>query len=426
MVKDGVKLGFVVTQKSVLEKVSPIQKLREAGIIDPVALVKLSQLMEKWGKDVEIKSTGEYKDWTVEELRAEMEKMKGSENFDKEKYGELQFALRAKTGWKKGEGATGMKKESEDMGNKMVTFIPEITQVPAVQKIDTMGETPELTPDISMENDIASEIDDVDSDTMEISRCETCRKYDAEKDVCLDPNFTPEWWDELGYGIDQPCPFASTSFSECVRIITTEQVENFGDFEDDGSGESDDYSDDSGDYSDDSGDYTDDTEEGTDDYSDDTSDESDFTASDDDMIAVVDNMLSDLQDDDSTVNFDYSIEPFVYEDDSSQGYEIDISGDVEMSMSGYFDEDGFFVVDEMDPEMDIVGSSLSVEDLSSFLSDYVAYDEGSDENDDTGDYSDEDTSDDVGDDSGVDNYGDDLDTDYSGSDDYSDDEEDYG
>lgn len=67
---------------------------------------------EKWSKDVKVKKTGEHADKTVEELRSELETLKNKSKryqdkgkkvpqsiIDKE--GELKFAIRAKTGWKK-------------------------------------------------------------------------------------------------------------------------------------------------------------------------------------------------------------------------------------------------------------------------------------------------------------------------------------
>ena len=61
---------------------------------------------EKWKNDVEIEKTGEHKDKTIAQLKKEIEAGKGK--ISKEKMGELLFALRAKQGWKKGEGATGL------------------------------------------------------------------------------------------------------------------------------------------------------------------------------------------------------------------------------------------------------------------------------------------------------------------------------
>jgi len=62
-------------------------------------------ISEKWDKKVEIHSTGEHADKTVAQLKKEKEAIKGKPG-NKEKMGELLFAIRAKTGWKKGAGAT--------------------------------------------------------------------------------------------------------------------------------------------------------------------------------------------------------------------------------------------------------------------------------------------------------------------------------
>ena len=67
-------------------------------------------LEEKWKPEVKIKSTGEHAGKSVEQLKKEIETLKGKPG-NKEKMGELLFALRAKGGWKKGEGATGLKSE---------------------------------------------------------------------------------------------------------------------------------------------------------------------------------------------------------------------------------------------------------------------------------------------------------------------------
>jgi len=67
-------------------------------------------LNEKWKKDVEIEKTGEHAGKTVSQLRKEIANLKDKPG-NKEKMGELLFALRAKTGWKKGKGATKKKKK---------------------------------------------------------------------------------------------------------------------------------------------------------------------------------------------------------------------------------------------------------------------------------------------------------------------------
>jgi len=70
------------------------------------------EIKEAWNKDVKTdpKEKGKYKDWTVERLRNAVKNLKGKQPFtkeDKEKMTEYLFAIRAKTGWRKGKGATG-------------------------------------------------------------------------------------------------------------------------------------------------------------------------------------------------------------------------------------------------------------------------------------------------------------------------------
>jgi hypothetical protein len=72
---------------------------------------RLSLLSEKWKDDVEIKQTGEHADKSIAQLKKEIEALRGKPG-NKEKMGELLFALRAKQGWKK---ETGVAKENVDM-----------------------------------------------------------------------------------------------------------------------------------------------------------------------------------------------------------------------------------------------------------------------------------------------------------------------
>lgn len=65
---------------------------------------------EKWDKKVEIEHTGEHSGKSISKLKKEIEALRGKPG-NKEKMGELLFALRAKQGWKKGKGATGLKKK---------------------------------------------------------------------------------------------------------------------------------------------------------------------------------------------------------------------------------------------------------------------------------------------------------------------------
>jgi len=64
-------------------------------------------LDEKWAKKVDIKHTGEHEGKSVDQLKKEINALKGKAG-NKEKMGELLFALRSKTGWKKGKGAAGL------------------------------------------------------------------------------------------------------------------------------------------------------------------------------------------------------------------------------------------------------------------------------------------------------------------------------
>lgn len=64
---------------------------------------------EKWDKKVDIEHTGEHEGKTIAKIKKEIAALRGKPG-NKEKMGELLFALRAKQGWKKGKGATGLKK----------------------------------------------------------------------------------------------------------------------------------------------------------------------------------------------------------------------------------------------------------------------------------------------------------------------------
>ncbi len=66
-------------------------------------------LEEKWEKDVEVKKTGEHAGKTAEQIRKRLNQLKAKEDkseAEKKEQDQLVFALRAKTGWKKGKGAT--------------------------------------------------------------------------------------------------------------------------------------------------------------------------------------------------------------------------------------------------------------------------------------------------------------------------------
>ena len=68
--------------------------------------------VEKWSKDVEVKSTGEHAGKTIDQLKKEVDALRGKPNNEKE-MGGLLFAIRAKQGWKKGEGSTGVEEATQ-------------------------------------------------------------------------------------------------------------------------------------------------------------------------------------------------------------------------------------------------------------------------------------------------------------------------
>jgi hypothetical protein len=68
-------------------------------------------LVEKWEGDVKVKSTGQHADKTIAQLKKQVAALKAkgtSTEADKSLMGQLLFAIRAKQGWKKGEGSTGI------------------------------------------------------------------------------------------------------------------------------------------------------------------------------------------------------------------------------------------------------------------------------------------------------------------------------
>jgi len=87
---------------------------------------KFNTLNEKWkGKEVEVQKTGEYADKTIAELKKMKSDLKKENDKyqedgkdvpkkNKEKMSEIIFAIRAKGGWKKGEGATNEGMETEN------------------------------------------------------------------------------------------------------------------------------------------------------------------------------------------------------------------------------------------------------------------------------------------------------------------------
>jgi len=81
-----------------LNEMAPPSPMQYAQLRRPPETIE-----EKWDKDVKIKSTGAHTGKSVAQLKAEVEALKGKPG-NKEKMGELLFALRAKQGWKKKTG----------------------------------------------------------------------------------------------------------------------------------------------------------------------------------------------------------------------------------------------------------------------------------------------------------------------------------
>ena len=84
----------------------PMKQQIEAAEDNPES----AMLDEKWAGDAKVKPTGQYKDKTVEELKSMLAKLKKSgphkaDSPEAKKQHQINFALRAKGNWKKGEGA---------------------------------------------------------------------------------------------------------------------------------------------------------------------------------------------------------------------------------------------------------------------------------------------------------------------------------
>ncbi len=100
-----------LTGKEAIEQdVHPESQWAEAVIRAFKNQVAEGKLKEKWAGDAKVNPTGQYKDKTVEELKSMLAKLKKSGPHDKDspaakKMRQINFALRAKGGWKKGEGA---------------------------------------------------------------------------------------------------------------------------------------------------------------------------------------------------------------------------------------------------------------------------------------------------------------------------------
>ena len=98
-----------------------MRHLSKSGIVTLQALggpIGSKTVTEKWEGDAEVKKTGEHAGKSVEQLKSELEGLKAkSKTYQdknqpvpdaiKDQEHEIMFAIRAKQGWKKGEGAMG-------------------------------------------------------------------------------------------------------------------------------------------------------------------------------------------------------------------------------------------------------------------------------------------------------------------------------
>ena len=75
----------------------------------PIDIAHMDQLQEKWKGDAEVEQTGEWSDMTVAQLRKRKKQLMDKEErteAEQKEVREINFAIRAKTGWKRGKGAT--------------------------------------------------------------------------------------------------------------------------------------------------------------------------------------------------------------------------------------------------------------------------------------------------------------------------------
>jgi hypothetical protein len=124
-----------------------VQKIKLSEIRE---IIK-SALNEKWKGDVKVKKTGEHADKNVAELKKELKDLKEKSKkyqdqnkkvpksiTDKEK--ELIFAIRSKTGWKKGKGAISESKEDYETYHNSFTDAAQTAREMAEKRGYTIDE----------------------------------------------------------------------------------------------------------------------------------------------------------------------------------------------------------------------------------------------------------------------------------------------
>jgi hypothetical protein len=157
----------ILNKFSSLEQ-QPEPKVEQKPQVKSKLQESIDSLSEKWAGDAEVKQTGQYADKTTGELKKMLGSLhksgphkRGSAEDKKQK--QINFALRAKGGWKKGEGAA-MKEEgvAEGSGDK------PIEQMSRSELIDYLGMSREDAADMTnndlrdMANDQAGDYDEDD------------------------------------------------------------------------------------------------------------------------------------------------------------------------------------------------------------------------------------------------------------------------
>jgi len=100
--------GWKPTHKEEIEMEQELEILEEVKNCKESNIVKvLNKLDEKWGKEAEIKHTGQYSDKTIDELESMLAKIEKSgphkeDSPEDKKRKQIQFAIRAKKNWKGG------------------------------------------------------------------------------------------------------------------------------------------------------------------------------------------------------------------------------------------------------------------------------------------------------------------------------------
>jgi hypothetical protein len=113
VIKQGTKVLGTVTNPQLAQQIK--QSIGKGEMSLAGTNIKEDDLDEKWAGDAKIKPTGEYSGKSKEELKSMLAKLHKSGPHDKDspaakKMRQINFALRAKGGWKSGEGAA-MKEE---------------------------------------------------------------------------------------------------------------------------------------------------------------------------------------------------------------------------------------------------------------------------------------------------------------------------